>query len=1753
MRKINVKVIVALLVTTTLFVLLLFSNQILTYSFEKYLTHFARTSLNSELRYDTIVSSAKGWTFQNPSLRSKEGESGLDFAARSLTIHVIPHWLKREADIYVSLVGPQMDVGPQITEIGEVLLKSLTPVGFLHLRAHVVVQNGELRVQSGEGKETLFFDLDATKDKELQGHLSASFEDPELQSVNLKVQFSNPQKHSYFVDIDADEFKAPVLATFAKLLSPEFEKCEIKEGLLTGHLGIDIPRDGQPFASGDLTLKKVHFYHRSLEMKGQIQTAEIHIEENKDPRVHEGEFPRTIGHLELGEHSNLTFEKSGVPLFSLDDLKGTLYFQTMDGARLNLTAVCHHHNQTSWLKAQGLARFGIKDGNALDMSLQLQQSKEEALPATARFITRELGAKFKFAEMTFTNIGPEEFEFLQVLLSPHIPQLAQAHLISGQIDASVLAYIKGMQLSDFKIERLEGENLDFALDRWDTTAHIDSLSGGLEVNFASVNPLETLNADLRIAGGHFDFTGLSDTDLSELTNLQTDLIIRKGVIQDSLATAEFSGLKGTISLNGLDPEGEFVKIDFSGPFRGLAGIAPEKLRKALNDKWREDLLSVRAGIKKIEKGISVVGCLQIIDNQTKIPQQIDWNFELKRHQKDALSLSDRFWQGFVHSLWKKKGDITALQSSLAAFRLMGRQTGMGGFNVRNGHFKASGIALEKYIAPMLFDESPSELSGKGDFEGEFDQSGLSFDYLLLHAIYETPKMKWIVGDTVDNLENAQGKHYFDFASNRSFGQLALKNSLCHDKRLNLNFTNTDAQIFLADKQLRWENIKTESCGLLFEGEIAHDLRNPSPGYSTTKVDIRNVRGRFSQMQEFFNHYDNLRFFQKFPLEGEISLGEKGAHLFFNSTPETTEIVSDLQGSLRNGTIQTHSAEMQLDDLQFNFDYDQKTNSFLVKDIHAFLKIGETETEDYILSGDKIHFTNCDEGTAVFDLWLGSKTRDIVRIAGKTVPSSREGLNESLDLILDKKLTHFGDVHPERFELTFKDWNHVDYFHVDFGLSLATMLYDVQTLSRTGLLFLPKNLIAELNALKDGKGDFQASIDYDAQTSILNYNATASDVAVGDHNYHKCALQGKKKGSTWAIDQLLLDETSIAADLTRMPNSWKVNFIGLRVGQSLLVGLEGDYRDGDKIFEGKINLFEADLSKFHEWPALAKFQQEYPSKGTLRATGQIHLEPLASGKRNWKLELLLNGSLRNPEFRNLHFLDIPNLSIHFVTDRGLTVRGLHTALKEGDGPKTLGQIDIEKIDFDTVQEQLALEGLRFDFPVENLFFTFQRLRETFPQECSEEVLAIVSRLKDSNHLEGSIDFKKSKEGLVAELYLPAGRYRFNEQWHNVNNFKLLYDQHQLKILSQYRYNDYTFWMFIKTHANNLKEGIVLLGDHHPELQYPLPGHSPLKIDWKIDPEKGLSIQRAQGFLAGMEINLFADPDRPADGEAIYLSGVLNVNPSQAGCLISQAFADKCRRLQVGEGYALKGNWRLGKNSTLRFAGLLEGREFRLKGYKLQSLTANVTYELPTIQFSDLRIVDNAGSMRIERIQLTKEGSDLWKLGVPKIAITNFKPSLLRENGDPPKLSKPLLIRSLEIQNLTGYADEPETWTGKGTLQFSNPPKKNLQNTILAIPAEILTLIGLDLTVLNPVSGNILFDVREGKFVLTKFKDVYSEGRLSKFHLTHEKVSAVDFAGNVDVQIRMKQYNLFFKLAELLTFNIKGTLVKPLYSLNKQRKL
>lgn len=242
------------------------------------------------------------------------------------------------------------------------------------------------------------------------------------------------------------------------------------------------------------------------------------------------------------------------------------------------------------------------------------------------------------------------------------------------------------------------------------------------------------------------------------------------------------------------------------------------------------------------------------------------------------------------------------------------------------------------------------------------------------------------------------------------------------------------------------------------------------------------------------------------------------------------------------------------------------------------------------------------------------------------------------------------------------------------------------------------------------------------------------------------------------------------------------------------------------------------------------------------------------------------------------------------------------------------------------------------------------------------------------------------------------------------------------------------------------------------------------------------------------------------------------------------------------------------SLYYFHGDLLGNHFDCKGYQFDHLTAKVDVTPTYITLRSFEAMDACGVVYADRIEICLDSDDKWQVSLPQLKVNGFQPSMMRELGSAySPVRKPLHISSIILDDLHGSLGDSTSLVGGGVLHFSNTTRKNHPNNFLAIPVEIIRRIGLDSKVMTPVRGTIEYSIRDGKVFFTRFKEMYSEGKLSRFFLAdNDYKSFVDFDGNVNVQIRMKQNNLLFKLTELFTVSVKGTLFDPIYTMYKQSK-
>lgn len=253
------------------------------------------------------------------------------------------------------------------------------------------------------------------------------------------------------------------------------------------------------------------------------------------------------------------------------------------------------------------------------------------------------------------------------------------------------------------------------------------------------------------------------------------------------------------------------------------------------------------------------------------------------------------------------------------------------------------------------------------------------------------------------------------------------------------------------------------------------------------------------------------------------------------------------------------------------------------------------------------------------------------------------------------------------------------------------------------------------------------------------------------------------------------------------------------------------------------------------------------------------------------------------------------------------------------------------------------------------------------------------------------------------------------------------------------------------------------------------------------------------------------------------------------------------------YTLEGKWSFNRQDLFNptFVGNLEGVRCGMHSVMCDHIHSDLEYRDKSIRLQNLVMTDWSGKLRATNIFLDREG----KFSCEKVALENFRLSRLKSPWtEMEKRNRPLFrsfcIPYFTLNQFCGQLGDMQTFSGEGVLHFTNYCKRTLFSNLMQLPTEITARLGLDLTTLIPVKGEVLFKIQDEKIYLNEFKDVFSDGKRARFYLASEEPAYIDFKGNLDFKVRMKQYTLLMKLAEFFTLSVKGTLVNPLYTLINQ---
>lgn len=386
----------------------------------------------------------------------------------------------------------------------------------------------------------------------------------------------------------------------------------------------------------------------------------------------------------------------------------------------------------------------------------------------------------------------------------------------------------------------------------------------------------------------------------------------------------------------------------------------------------------------------------------------------------------------------------------------------------------------------------------------------------------------------------------------------------------------------------------------------------------------------------------------------------------------------------------------------------------------------------------------------------------------------------------------------------------------------------------------------------------------------------------------------------------------------------------------------------------------------------------------------------------------------------------------------------------------------------------------------------------------------------------LDFTSDFSTFVCKMKEGSIPYDGTDQ--HIENLQLSWKNGKCK--ADLRYLDYRFQVNLQI-DDSLLQGRISVGDDE----------MPLTFDWEYS--DALFIRSIEGTFSGIDASFHAEKPN-------VLVGSAHLNFTAVAPLLPPDVAQVFDEIKMGKGYEFKGRLSIDNNLPY-FEGILSGKAIELFGFQFRTLLAQVDLAPNQMRIFDVKISDSAGIMKIDEVILQDQTP--WTIHIPNLTILDMRPSLLLRPGGTVGPINPLVVRHLKIEDFKGILDDGRTYTGKGNLHFINSYKR--EETVFDLPANVLSrIVGLDLELLIPVTGDLTFEIQDGFFNLLELTNAYSEGKRSQFFLETEPQPRMDLDGNLEIFIKMKQFVLF-KITESFLISIDGALSDPQFKLKKKR--
>lgn len=1671
---------------------IIFHHVILTHLADLSLQAYSIAKWGKPLKYDDVFLKEHQLVIVHPRF---EDES-LFIADRIVLNHRIDFW-KRQLDFEIEVDKPYCHFQSAIASQWEKWEKFLRQEDrWITIHPHLQVNRGTLCWSEDNSSHHIQFDFEANPQE--GGYVKLYFDSPQSRNQSLVLQ-TLKASHGVEVSCRCERVHCPSLIELAKFFGVDVSQWMITSGSLDGELKAIFPGMHRPYLEGELFILDLNFHRLGSGLKGQVEEAKLQLEKNEMTYELNRPFQSTVGRLDIFKPASFSYH-TPEQSWDIHNIIGNIQLDDVETALIDLHAHGGNADHPSQWNLQGKTNLNAQRSIGLDLLLSCSAlGRPDGTISLVLDQTQEGG---KLLKIQCEKLSYAECGFLQNVFATQWPVFNDILLEEGELNALIETKLLNQGVGELSIKQFEAIRLSSKLKPWNISCQFGQVRGYGKLHLGEPDFWQSVQAALHLEDGSIQFEDLSPS--LPMTDIQAHLFIQQGHVEHSLVTLQVAGLKGKMDVEWGDHK-QLLTFKLDGTTQDLSDFIPPSLQEGMRKHFYHNKLMVLANLKRHHQQIELGGTLHI-------------------QRADASDQMD-----LIHFGCELKKIEAGLDLKY----------------VPVGWFHAQKLPLEKFLSPFIFRNNILSMTGEAEFKGSFDDH-------FLHIKYDADDLKIENDDLCIDIPHLHsstpgqllGSHQMNLHTYDYQGTLPIQSASYREKNTGLVFQDIHGLISFKNDFIRMHPIETCCEGVYFSGELDLDYKDPAPGVFDVTVRAPSLSGKVSQIQHLLAHLNQPSLLYNIPLEGDVTGKGSGLQLKFSFFPGNYDLQASAKGMINEGSLSWEESDMALKGIYMDVDYDHQRQLLEFTDIQGSLLVGKPRrVEEYLLTGHHIHFYQVDQPNIDIDLAIKDKEHELLRLVGHTC-DEKEGIKS---LYLNPKLSHLSCVYPNTWKCHLRDWSNIEQLEFYSSFALDKLLLDLKRFRHTGFLFLSHSIIDKISQLLPLEGEGSLALNYQPDQSYT-FHLEGSHIKQGNSSEHFGLIKGSKRDKKWIIDQAQWDDWGAYAELNQMVDKWRICSLGLKIGQTLLLGLEGDWLQEEAYLKAKLKFCQIDLSKMDDFTSMQSFVSKWWPKGILNATGEFDWNLLAQNPLEG-CQLTLSADVTNFTLRNCPFKILSPFQIKIKPHHHVSLENVQIEFSEQ------AYIDLKQFDYQLPQESIQSLDAAFLIPSEQLERATETLHHHFPDLLENCVKEIVASSKQQDELKGRVTIETfpSNQKLL-RLQLEDGLYTFKKKEYDLKKIQLQISENKIQFTAFSQEERLPFKMTGFADWPACQRGEFQLQSFDES--------QPLVIQWNHLPEERWTIRSMLGEFGGCSFFLKEDTHGSQNEEWSSLQGQVAINFNRLSALLAPSVAEAIQKLKVGSLYTINGNFWINPDKgptlldTISFKGKLTSKEAILKGYQMQSLQADVQYIPGRLDIQNVSIDDPAGSIKVANCVVhLDDKQNKWMFFTPRLNVKNLRLNLLRDTESyaqtNPKF-RSLVLKKVDFQNFGGEVTQLDTWQAQGNLQFLNSPRKNPLHTLFAIPAEIILRLGLDPHVLNPVTGIVYFNLLGDRFYLKRFKDMFSEGRGSKFYLVGPEPSWMDFDGNLAVSVRMKQYNLMFKIAELFTVSIQGNIKKPRYSLQKQSK-